>query len=105
MASTLIILFLIFLAWFWLNSIRAKEVAMQASAISCQQIAAQFLDQTASLTKIRLTRTAQGRMGIQRVFSFDFSRDRETRSKGYVEIIGHQVKKVYLDEESGTTIL
>lgn len=105
MASILIILFLAFLAWFWLNSIRAKEIAMQASAYACKEIEAQFLDQTASLSKIRLIRTQQGRIGIERVFSFDFSRDRETRSKGFVEIAGHKVRKVYLDEDFGTTIL
>ena len=78
---------------------------MQASAHACQQIQAQFLDQTASLSKIRLIRNKNGRMGIERVFSFDFSRDRENRSKGFVEIVGHQVTKVFLEEDSGTTIL
>jgi len=78
---------------------------MQASAYACKEIEAQFLDQTASLSKIRLIRTQQGRIGIERVFSFDFSRDRETRSKGFVEIAGHKVRKVYLDEDFGTTIL
>jgi len=105
MPSLLIILFLAILAWFWLNSIRAKEIAMKASAIACQQIQAQFLDQTASLKKLRLVRNNNGRLGIQRVYSFDFSRDRENRSKGFVEIEGHHVTKVYLDEESGTTLL
>ncbi len=105
MPSLLIILFLATLAWFWLNSIRAKEIAMQASAVACQQIQAQFLDQTASLKKLRFTRNAKGRLGFQRIYSFDFSRDRECRSKGYVEIRGHQVTKVYLDEDSGTTLL
>lgn len=78
---------------------------MQASALACQQIQAQFLDQTASLKKLKLVRTKAGRMGIQRVYGFDFSRDRENRSKGFVEINGYDVSKVFLDEESGTTIL
>ena len=105
MPSLLIILFLALLAWFWLNSIRAKEIAMQASAMACQQIQAQFLDQTASLKKLRFIRNAQGRLGIQRIYSFDFSRDRENRSKGFVEIRGYKVTKVYLDEDDGLTIL
>lgn len=78
---------------------------MQASAFACKEIEAQFLDQTASLSKIRLVRNQHGRMGIERVFSFDFSRDRENRSKGFVEIVGHKIRKVYLDEDDGTTIL
>lgn len=105
MASTLIILFLALLAWFWLVAIRAKEIAMQASAKACQEIHAQFLDQTASLQKIRFIRNKTGRMGLQRTYGFDFSRDRETRMKGVVVIDGMTVTKVFLDEESGTTIL
>ena len=78
---------------------------MQASAEACTQIQAQFLDQTASLKKIRITRNRQGRMIFERIFSFDFSRDRETRQQGFVTIIGQKVTQVVLDEDSGTTIL
>ena len=105
MTSIIIILFLALLAWFWMNSIRAKEIAMQASANACKQIQVQFLDQTASLKKIRLVRNKNGRLGFQRTFVFDFSRDRENRSKGLVMIEGHVVSQVMLDEDTGTTIL
>ena len=105
MASILIILFLAFIAWFWLNGIRAKEIAMQASAEACQQIEAQFLDQTASLKNIKINRNKSGRMTFERIYSFDFSRDRETRMQGLVTIIGQRVTQVLLDEDSGMTIL
>lgn len=105
MTSILILLFLAVLAWFWMNSIRAKEIAMQASAVACQQIQAQFLDQTASLKNIKLTRNKTGRLGFERTYSFDFSRDRESRLEGLVNIKGHVVTQVMLDEDSGTTIL
>ncbi|MCF6189540.1 MAG: DUF3301 domain-containing protein [Cocleimonas sp.] len=105
MTSILIILFLALLAWFWLNSIRAKEIAMAASADACQQIQAQFLDQTASLKKLRVARNRNGRMIFERTYTFDFSRDRETRVQGLVTIVGHKVTQVLLDEDSGTTIL
>ena len=105
MGSILIILFLALLTWFWMTSIRAKEIAMQASAQACKQIQAQFLDQTASLKKIRVVRSKQGRMIFERVYSFDFSRDRETRIQGFVTIIGNQVTQIILDEDSGSTIL
>ncbi len=105
MTSILILLFLALIAWFWMNTIRAKEIAMQASAIACQQINAQFLDQTASLKKIHLIRNKTGRLGFERTYSFDFSRDRESREKGLVTITGHIVRQVLLEEESGSTIL
>ncbi len=105
MASFFIILFLALIAWFWLNSIRAQEIAMQASAQACQQIEVQFLDQTASLKKIRILRNKRGRMIFERTYSFDFSRDRESRTQGLVTILGQKVTQVLLDEDSGTTIL
>jgi len=105
MTSILIILFLALIAWFWLNSIRAKEIAMQASAEACQQIQAQFLDQTASLKKMKINRNQNGRMIFERTYGFDFSRDRETRQQGLVTIVGQKVTQVLLDEDSGTTIL
>ncbi len=105
MASILIILFLALIAWFWLNSIRAQEIAMQASAQACKQIEVQFLDQTASLKKVRIVRNKNGRMIFERIYSFDFSRDRESRTQGLVTILGQKVTQVLLDEDSGTTIL
>jgi len=105
MTSILILLFLALLSWFWMNSIRAKEIAMQASAEACQKIEAQFLDQTASLKKLNIIRNNQGRMTLERTYTFDFSHDRQNRQKGYVVIKGHIVQNVFLDEDSGTTIL
>ena len=105
MTSILILLLLATIAWFWMKSVRAKEIAMQASARACQQINAQFLDQTASLKKIRLTRKKNGRLGLNRTYSFDFSRDREHRSQGLVNINGYIVANVMLDEDTGATIL
>lgn len=78
---------------------------MQASADACKQIDAQFLDQTASLEKISFTRNDSGRLTLQRTYSFDFSRDRETRQKGHVNLIGQTINQIFLDDESGTTLL
>lgn len=43
MASILFLLLLALIAWFWFDSVRAKEKAMTASALACQEIQAQFL--------------------------------------------------------------
>ena len=105
MTSILILLLLATIAWFWMNSVRAKEIALQASIQACKEIHAQFLDQTASLKSLKLIRTNTGRMSIQRVYRFNFSLDRNSRLDGYVEINGYKIDKVFLDEDNGTTIL
>jgi len=78
---------------------------MKASAEACQQIDAQFLDQTASLEKISFTRNDSGRLTLQRTYSFDFSRDRQTRQKGHISLTGQKIDQIFLDDESGTTLL
>ncbi len=78
---------------------------MQAAADACKQIDAQFLDQTASLIKIGFSRNQNGRLSLKRTYGFDFSHDRETRSKGFVSINGQKVTQVLLDNNSGVTIL
>lgn len=78
---------------------------MSASATACKQIGAQLLDQTASLEKISFVRKKTGRLTLERTYSFDFSRDRETRQKGHVSLTGQTITNIFLDEDSGTTIL
>ena len=105
MVSILVLLFLAFLAWFWFDSVRAKEKAMVASAQACQNIQAQFLDQTASLKSIKLSRDKRGRTVLERTYNFDFSQDREERHQGRVVIRGLVIEDIYLDMDEGTTIL
>ena len=78
---------------------------MHASAIACKEINAQLLDQTASLKKLSVSRNSNGRMTFQRIYNFDYSNDRETRSKGQVTINGQVVTQVILDDDTGVTIL
>ena len=105
MASILFLLFLGLIAWFWFDSVRAKEKAMMASALACEEIQAQFLDQTASLKSIKFSRDKRGRMVFQRIYNFDFSHDREGRLQGSVIMRGLQVQEIQLDNGEGTTIL
>lgn len=105
MGSLLILFILSFLAWFWFDSVRAKEKAMLASAAACQEIQAQFLDQTASLKNLKLSRNRNGRMVFERIYNFDFSLDRQQRYQGRIIMAGLDVKQIHLDSPEGTTIL
>lgn len=105
MSSLLVILFLIYMAWFWFDSVRAKEAATAAAAIACKDIQAQLLDQTVALQKLRLTRNTQGRIQLQRNYNFELSMDREGRSFGRVLLLSQKVTSVQLDHSNGTTII
>lgn len=105
MASILFLLLLTLIAWFWFDSVRAKERAMTASALACQEIQAQFLDQTASLNSIKFSRNQRGQTVFKRIYNFDFSYDREQRHQGRIIMNGLQVQEIQLDHDGGTTIL
>lgn len=105
MSSLLFILLLAGIAWFWFDSIRAKETATRAASNACQSISAQLLDQTVALKRIRLSRNTQGRLQLERSFDFELSLDRQERSSGRVILLAKQISSVQLDRGDGTTIL
>ena len=105
MSSLLVIFLLAGIAWFWFDSVRAKEVATQAASQACQTIHAQLLDQTVSLKRLRLIRNRQGRIQFQRSYDFELSLDRQIRSGGRVILIAQAISSVQLDSDDGTTIL
>ena len=105
MSSLLVIAFLIGLAWFWFDSVRAKEAATKAAALACKEIQAQLLDQTVALKKLRVVRNVKGRMQLHRSYNFELSMDREARSFGRVFLLAQEVSSVQLDYHDGTTIL
>ena len=105
MSSLLFILLLAGIAWFWFDSIRAKETATRAASNACQSINAQLLDQTVALKRIRLSRNTQGRLQLERSFNFELSLDRQERSSGRVILLAKQISSVQLDRGDGTTIL
>jgi len=105
MSSLLVIVFLIGLAWFWFDSVRAKEAATQAAAYACKEIQAQLLDQTVALKQLRIVRDIKGRIQLQRSYNFELSMDREARSFGRVFLLAQKVSSVQLDHSGGTTII
>ena len=105
MSSLLFIILLAGLAWFWFDSIRAKETATRAASNACQSISAQLLDQTVALKRIRFSRNEQGRLQLERSFNFELSLDRQERSSGRVIILAKNISSVQLDTTDGTTIL
>lgn len=105
MNSLLAMLVLASLAWFWADSLKAREQALRASANACRQLGVQLLDQTVSLASLGLGRTPAGRVSFRRRFRFEFSTDGIDRLSGQASLLGHRVESVHLDMPEGLTIL
>ncbi len=93
------------LAWFWFDSLRARELALRTGARACADINVQFLDQSVSVDQLRLGRDGRGQLTFRRVFSFDFSDNGADRRRGKIVILGRHVQSIALESADGTALI
>lgn len=67
--------------WFWLDSLRAREFALQRCRAFCSQNNVQLLDQSIHVRKIFPARL-NGRLGLRRFYAFEFSLNGTDRYDG-----------------------
>lgn len=95
MNNLLAILALLLLGWFWLDSLRARELAIGICHAACEQRGVQFLDQTVALRRLAVRRTQDG-LRLRRVYRFDFSEEGVGRRNGYLVILGLDLESLSL---------
>ena len=84
-------------ALLWLDSIKAREEAVQAGRSACQRYDLQFLDDTVSFSRMRLARNEDGELRIARTYLFEFTETGNNRRQGAVVMLGHEPGDVSLD--------
>jgi hypothetical protein len=85
------VLICIAVGWFWMDSLKAREAALRAAREACAQDDLLFLDQTVSITAIKLVRDENGRIQLQRSYEFEYSDTGDNRRKGSVVLLGRRV--------------
>ena len=85
------ILLLAALAWLWLDSLKAREVAVRAAREVCMAEGLQLLDWTVAIAKLKLARDDSGRLKIQRAYDFEYSDTGNNRIRGGLVLLGHRV--------------
>jgi hypothetical protein len=80
-------------AWFWQDSLAARESANLAAMEACQRLGLQFLDGTAAFARLSLTREA-GRLRFRRTYVFDYTANSIERRQGFIVLTGHRVESV-----------
>ena len=83
-----IIIVFIAVIYYWLDSIRAKEIATMHAKLSCKNVLLEFLDDTVRIKKVRLRRNIKGHLSLYREYEFEFSSTGECRYKGEVRLLG-----------------
>src|SRR5215469_13339933 len=91
-------------AWFWNDSLRARERMLGTCARLCRELKVQFLDESVSLTALRLGRGGSGWPEFTRVYHFEFSGTGQDRWQGRATLAGRRVVSLQFDHPEGVTI-
>ncbi|MBI3373937.1 MAG: DUF3301 domain-containing protein [Betaproteobacteria bacterium] len=84
----------------WIDSLGAREAALEAGREACARYGLQFLDDTVAFAKLRLLRDEEGRMRLVRLYSFEFSEDGANRRSGAIQVHGRDAEDVQLEPYS-----
>jgi hypothetical protein len=87
MSNLVAVFLLLLLGWFWLDSMRAREIATEICKTACNQRELQFLDQTVALRRLGLAWRSEG-LRMRRVYRFEFSEEGVGRRSGYLVMRG-----------------
>lgn len=83
-------------AWFWHDSLGARERANEAALDACQGTGASLLDGTVAFRRLQAVRIGGGALQLRRTYVFDYTRDGVTRQQGFVVMTGDSVESVGL---------
>ena len=92
-----IVITLIAFIYYWLDSIRAKEIATLHARQSCKKVLLEFLDDTVLMKKVRLRRNSNGQVAIYREYEFEFTSTGERRYKGQVRLLGQHLIDTWME--------
>ena len=81
----------------WVDSLRARERAVEAGRAACRRHELQFLDDTVSFTRIRLARDDEGQLKIRRTYTFEFSDTGNNRRHGAIVMLGGELQDLQLE--------
>ena len=81
----------------WVDSLRARERAVEAGRSACRRYELQFLDDTVSFARIRLARNEDGELRIARTYTFEFSDTGNNRRHGAIVMLGGELQDLRLE--------
>lgn len=82
--------------WYWLDTLKAREIGIAAARAACADEGLQFLDDTVAGRSTRLARDDDGRLRLRRVFAFEYSDTGDNRRTGSVTLLGHEVELLHV---------
>lgn len=91
-----ILLLLVACGWFWMDSLQARDAALDAARRACEAENVQLLDWTVAVRRLRLGRDDDGRVRVRRTYEFEFSDTGNNRIGGSLTLLGRQLLAISL---------
>ncbi len=79
------------IAWLWLDSLKAREIAVRSARAACTTDGLMLLDDTVAISNLKPVRDHDGRVKLQRAYDFEYSDTGNNRLKGSIVMRGHRV--------------
>lgn len=78
-------------AWFWMDSVSKREIALKIGRQLAERCQLQFLDETVACSHTGFARDSNGRMQLQRTYTFDVSSHGIERMACHLQLRGGQL--------------
>lgn len=82
--------------WLWLDSLKAREIAVAMARRACDDENMMLLDDTVVIRRLRWGRDDTGRLRLRRSYGFEYSDTGDNRRGGELTLLGHEVEILYL---------
>ncbi len=92
MLESLLLALLLLAAWFWLDSISKREIAIGFGRELASRCNLQLLDETVACNMIRLGRDSRGHAQLQRLYEFEVSANGADRLQCNLQLLGKQLQ-------------
>lgn len=92
MLETILLALLIISAWFWLDSIAKREIAINSGRELASRYSLQLLDETVACMQIRIGRDSRGHAQLQRLYEFEVSASGTERMQCNLKLLGKHLQ-------------
>ncbi|WP_263322317.1 DUF3301 domain-containing protein [Endozoicomonas sp. Mp262] len=83
--------------FYWLDTAKAREIAISHGRRACADMHVQFLDGSVVRHKTCVSRNPEGQVSLMRYYHFEFTADGLERRQGHIQLCGNQLILLEID--------
>jgi hypothetical protein len=91
MAEWMLLALMVAGAWFWIDSVAKREIALKIGRQLADRCHLQFLDESVACSRVGCARDGDGRVQLQRTYTFDVSSHGIERMACHLQLRGSQL--------------